>query len=605
LYCFEHFIRGGQVPPFYLRQTPANGERNALSRTRIYKNIFVFILVLVATACATRPTPPPPSSTRAPEPTRVIEPTRAGEPTATPETKPIEPPFIFGAPGEPVCLDPALAVDPNSARVTNQIFQGLVKFERDTLNIAPALAEKWSVADGGKTWTFTLRRGVKFHDGTDFDADAVVKNWDYRRNSRNPTHIAQIQAGRAFEYYESQFGGFDGASNITQVEAVDTTTVKFTLREPQGAFLNNLAMPAFGLWSPRALERTGSASCVKPVGAGAYQLREWKPGEAISLDAFENYWDQANAPKMKRVIIRAIPDDAARRAALLAGEIHGLEGIDLREVPALKNDARVKIILRPAISTGYVAFNFRVKEFQDARVRQTFASALNKASIVEKIYGDPGFAAKQFLPPAFAGFIKDLDDWKFDSAAAKKLLSDAGFPNGIAEITFDNRKVPLELGYSPQARPYAPYPQELATMLANDWAKAGINARVQTLDAKTFLERRRNGQLPLYLLGWVGDNGDPDEFLCYTFCLDARDAALAREGFLADKEISDTLKRAATLTDQAERARLYQYAERLIRARALRIFIAHAQTPLAFAANVEGYLAHPLGIEFFESVIVK
>jgi len=525
--------------------------------------------------------------------------------TPTPVPPKAQDTFIFGAQGEPVCLDPAIITDGISGRVINQIFEGLVKFDKDTTNVVPSLAEKWTTSADGKVWTFTLRKGVKFHDGTDFNADAVVKNFDYWKNTKNPVHDAQVKAGQTFEYYEAQFGGFDDESIITDVKAVDPTTVQITLKEPQGPFLNNLAMFVFVFWSPTALEKAGVNSCKTPVGTGPYKFVEWKPNEYVTLEAFADYWDKANAAKMKKVVIRNIPNNSSRLLALSAGEIHGMEGLEPRDVAAVKGNPKFKLILRPANTTGYVAFNYKVKEFQDPKVRQAFAQAINKGPIVEKFYGGTGMVANQFQPPALWGYNKDLKDWPYDAAAAKKLLADAGFPNGISEVTFDGKKVPLEFWYMPVSRPYYPNPKDIATAIAADWAKAGINVQLQTIDWTTYLDKRKNGQLPLYMLGWTGDNGDPDNFLCYFFCMDAKDTPITREGYFADKEISDLLKKAATLVKQEERAPLYQQAEKLIHDKVIRIFIANNQPPLAFLANVEGYVPNPTGTEFFNTVVVK
>lgn len=524
--------------------------------------------------------------------------------TATPLPAKVQDTFIFGAQGEPVCLDPAIITDGISGRVINQIFEGLVKFDKDTTNPVPALAEKWDVSADGKTWTFTLRSNVKFHDGTAFNADAVLKNFDYWQNTKNATHAAQIKAGQTFEYFEAQFGGFDNDSIFAKIEAVNPTTVKFTLKEPQGPFLNNLAMFVFVFWSPTALEKAGVNSCKTPVGTGPYKFVEWKPNEQVTLTAFADYWDKANAPKMKNIIIRNIPNNSSRLLALSAGEIHGLEGMEARDITAIKADKRFKLILRPANNTGYVAFNYKVKEFQDLKVRQAFAQAINKKPIVDKFFGS-GTVAKEFQPPALWGYNKDLKDWEYDAAAAKKLLTDAGFPNGISEVTFDGKKVPLEFWYMPVTRPYYPAPKDIATALAADWAKAGINVSLQTVDWATYLDKRKNGQLPLYMLGWTGDNGDPDNFVCYFFCMDAKDTPIAREGFVADKEVSDLLKKAAVTIKQADRAPMYQKAEQIIHDKVLRIFIANDQPPLAFTANVDGYIPNPTGTEFFNTVVVK
>jgi peptide/nickel transport system substrate-binding protein len=525
--------------------------------------------------------------------------------TPTPVPAKVQDTFIFGAQGEPICLDPAIITDGISGRIINQVFEGLVKFDKDTTNVVPGLAEKWTTSADGKVWTFTLRKGAKFHDGTEFNADAVVKNFDYWKNTKNPLHDAQIKAGQTFEYFDAQFGGFDADSIITEVKAVDPATVQITLKEPQGPFLNNLAMFVFVFWSPTALEKAGVNSCKTPVGTGPYKFVEWKANEQVTLEAFADYWDKPNVAKMKKVIIRNIPNNSSRLLALSAGEIHGMEGMEPRDVTAVKGNPKFKLILRPANTTGYVAFNYKVKEFNDPKVRQAFAQAMNKAPIVDKFYGGTGQVTNQFQPPALWGYNKTIEDWKFDTAAAKKLLTDAGYPNGISEVTFDGKKVPLEFWYMPVSRPYYPNPKDIATALAADWAKAGINVSLQTIDWATYLDKRKNGQLPLYMLGWTGDNGDPDNFVCYFFCLDAKDTPKANDGFFADKEISDILKKAAALVKKEERTPLYQQAEKLIHDRIVRLFIANNQPPLAFTANVEGYVPNPTGTEFFNTVVVK
>lgn len=513
--------------------------------------------------------------------------------------------FVFGAQGEPVCLDPAVITDGISGRVINQIYEGLVKFDKDTTNPVPALAKSWTTSDDGKEWTFKLQEGVKFHDGTDFNAEAVVKNFDYWGNTKNPQHDAQLKAGQVFEYYEAQFGGFDENSIIEKVEAVDPTTVKFTLRQPQGPFLNNLAMFVFVFASPTALEKYGTDTCKNPVGTGWYKFVEWKPNEQVVLDANADYWDKANAPKMKRVIIRNIPNNSARLLALAAGEINALEGMEPRDVAAVKNDPRFKLILRPTNTTGYLAFNYNVKEFNDPKVRQAFAQAINKQAIVDALYGGTGLVAKEFQPPSLWGYNPNIEDWKYDTEAAKKLLADAGFANGLSEVTFNGKKVPLEFWYMPVSRPYYPNPKDIATAMAADLAKAGINVSLQTVDWATYLDRRSKGELPLYMLGWTGDNGDPDNFVCYFFCMSSEDKPLSREGFVNDKELSDLLKKAASTVDKAERTKMYQQAEQMIHDKILRIFVANNQPPLALGANVDGYIPNPTGTEYFNTVEVK
>ena len=563
----------------------------------------IVIVSLLATACggpAATPTAVPPKPA---EPTKAPAAPTAAPAAPTPTPAPVT--FIFGAQGEPVCLDPAIITDGVSGRITNQIFEGLVKYDKDTTNIVASLAEKWEVSTDGKVWTFTLRKGVKFHDGTDFNADAVVKNFDYWSNTKNTVHAAQVKAGQTFEYYEAQFGGFDADSIITKVEAVDPATVRITLKEPQGPFLQNLGMFVFVFWSPTALDKAGVNSCKQPVGTGPFKFVEWKPNESVTLAKNADYWDKANAAKVDRVVVRNIKDNSQRLAALKAGEIHGLEGLNPNDVAGVKSDPNLQLLLRPANTTGYVAFNFKVKEFQNLKVRQAIAMAINKKAIVDALYGGTGQVATQFQPPSLWGYKKDLKDWDYDPAAAKKLLADAGYPNGITDITWaDGKKEALTFWYMPVSRPYFPNPKEIAEAIAADLAKIGVSVKLQTIDWTVYLDKRKNGELPLYMLGWTGDNGDPDNFVCYFFCMDAKDTPITREGFVADKEVSDLLKKAAVTIKQADRVPMYQQAEQMIHDRVLRIFIANNQPPLAFSKKVSGYIPNPTGTEYFNTVSI-
>ncbi|MBI4736262.1 MAG: ABC transporter substrate-binding protein [candidate division NC10 bacterium] len=510
--------------------------------------------------------------------------------------------FIFGAQGEPVDLDPAIITDGISSRITRQIYEGLTKYKGATTEVVPALAEKWTVSADGTAWTFTLRRNVKFHDGTPFDAAAVVWNFERWRFTKHPQHENQLKAGKTFEYYEAQFGGFDDKSLITKVEAVNPTTVRITLKAPQGPFLANLAMFVFDMVSPKAAEKWGTALSKNPVGTGPFKFVEWKVGQEVILEANKDYWDKATAAKVQRVIVRNIKDSSQRLAALKAGEIHGMEGVNPDDVKVVRADPNLQIILRPTNTTGYVAFNYKVKEFQNKRVRQAIAQAINKKGIVDALYGGTGMAANQFQPPPLWGHNKDLKDFEFNPQRSRDLLKEAGFAQGLKDITWeDGRKEPLQFWYMPVSRPYYPNPKEIAEAMAADLAKAGITVQLQTTDWAVYLDKRKNGQLPLYMLGWTGDNGDPDNFVCYFFC----NPGASREGFYANQQLAEVLLQGQKLTDQPKRAELYRRAEQMIHDDVARIFIANNQPPLAFQKKVKGYVANPTSSEYFNTVSLQ
>src|SRR2546422_1845164 len=505
--------------------------------------------------------------------------------------------FVFGAQGASVQSGPRLITDAISWRRTRQILDGLVKHRGATTEVEPALAEKWEVSRDGKVWTFQLRRSVKFHDGTPLDAAAVVWNFERWWKASHPQHDNQVKAGQTFEYGEAQFGGFDDQSIVAKVEAVGSHTVRITLKDPQAPFLANLAMFVFDIASPSAVEKWGTEFGKHPAGTGAYKLVEWKPNQEVVLDANADYWGPK--PKVKRVVVRNIKDNSQRLGALKAGEIHGMEGLNPDDVAVVKGDSNLQLLLRPTNTTGYIAFNYKVKEFQDRRVRQAFAHAINKRAIVDALYGGTGLAATQFQPPALWGYNRELKDFEFSPSQAQALLRDAGSRQGLSEITWDDgKKEPLIFWYMSRSRPYFPNPKEIAEAMAADLAKVGIKTQLQTTEWAVYLDKRKNGQMPLYMLGWTGDNGDPDNFLCYFFC----QPGVSREGFYTNKPLADVLLRAQRLTSQTERAKLYRQAEQMLHDDVGRLFIANNQPPLAFAKRVRGYVPHPTGSEYFNTV---
>jgi peptide/nickel transport system substrate-binding protein len=240
-----------------------------------------------------------------------------------------------------------------------------------------------------------------------------------------------------------------------------------------------------------------------------------------------------------------------------------------------------------------------VKEFQDKRVRQAFEHAFNRQAIVDALYGGTGLVATQFQPPPLWGYNKDLRAYEHSPAKAQDLLKQAGLGAGLSTITWeDGKKEPLVFWYMSRSRPYFPNPKEIAEAMAADLAKVGIKTQLQTAEWAVYLDKRKNGQMPLYMLGWTGDNGDPDNFLCYFFC----SPGASREGFYANQPLADMLLRAQKLTSQAERAKLYRQAEQMLHDDAGRLFIANNQPPLAFARRVKGYVPHPTGSEYFNTV---
>jgi len=557
----------------------------------------------------------------------------AEEPAAEEPVEEMEPvTFIFGRGGDSVQLDPAIVTDGESFRVTGQCLEPLYQYEQGSTLPVPALATECTANEDATEWTCSLREGVTFHDGTPFNADAVIYNFERWRFTDHPEHFES----QVFEYYEAMFGGFDDTSVIASVEAVDDLTVKFTLNAPLAPFLANLAMDIFAISSPAAVEAAGedygtpAAGC---VGTGPFKFVEWIEGDHITVEANDDYW--GGRPKVDQIIWRVIPDDSARFLALQAGDIHAFEQAVVEDLETAEADPNLYIETRPALNTGYLAFNYMIEEFKDPKVREAVAHAINRPGLIENFYGKYGEVAMNFLPPLVWGHNDAVEDWTYDPELSKQLLADAGFPDGLSEVTVAEDitdaegnvmyaagdKIPLTLYYMPVTRFYYPAPKEIGEAMAADLASAGFDTTLELAgDWSTYLGLRREGQLlGLYMLGWGGDNGDPDNFQNYFFGFAGADKVDAdgvaiddpaewvkspekREGWYANTEISYLLYQAAILPDQAARQAIYEQVEQLMHDDVTRLWIAHNNTPLIFSSAVSGYIPQPVGADYYEFV---
>ncbi len=522
--------------------------------------------------------------------------------------KPTGKTFIFGRGGDSVQLDPAVVTDGESFRVTGQILEPLFQYEDGGTTPIPALATDWEVSDDKLTWTFKLREGVKFHDGTPFNADAVVLNFERQWKTDHPLHFES----QVYEYWEYMFNGFDEDCLITNIEAVDDLTVQITLREPLAPLLANLAMDMFAISSPAALEKYGAdygMPTVGAVGTGPFKFVEWVEDDHITVEANEDYW--GGKPTIDRIIWRVIPDDSARYLALKAGDIHALEQANIEDIKDAEADPNL-YVEATGLNTAYLAFNYHIKELQDPKVREAIFHAIDREALKDAFYGEYGQVASTFLHPSMWGRPDDIEDWTYDPELSKKLLAEAGFPDGLKEVTNeDTGEVgTLKFYYMPVTRFYYPSPKEIGEAMAADLAKVGIETElVLEGDWPAYLGARREGKLyGLYMLGWGGDNGDPDNFLNYFFGgLSAPGQVKEpdpREGYYANQEVADLLYQAATEPDQAKRAPLYEKVEHLLHEDRARLWVMHNDTPRILSSKVSGFVVQPVGADKYERVVI-
>lgn len=500
--------------------------------------------------------------------------------------------LVYGSGGPPVRLDPGNITDGNSIIVLEQIYNRLIGFTPGTTELEPSLVTEWSSSDDGLTWTFTLREGVTFHDGTDFNADAVVFNinrwWDPE------FEYGYRDAGNLFEIWEYLFGGFKGSENsiLADVTAVDDYTVEFTLNQPFAAFPAALASGYFGIASPTAIQEAGAEYGTPSggsVGTGPYVFEEWRSGEQVTLTRNPNYW-KPDLPIEDQLVISFVEDPAARLAQLRAGTLDFTVDLTPDQLAEIEGDANLEPVFRPSFNVGYLALNPTYEPLATKEVRQAIAQAINKEEIVKAFWGDLGQTDGHFTPPSMAEFQSgEVSDYTYDPEAAQQVLADAGYPDG-----FD-----MELWYMPVSRPYFPNPKPIAEAFAAELGAIGINVSLQTKDWGAYLEDRNQPPgFQSFMLGWTGDYGDPDNFLYAHF----GPGATADLGDWKDEEVFTLLNKAREVSDPAEREQIYAQVDKMLFDEALRIPIVHSQPLLARRSTISGWEPSPLGSEPFEAI---
>ncbi|HYR93204.1 MAG TPA: ABC transporter substrate-binding protein [Methylomirabilota bacterium] len=509
--------------------------------------------------------------------------------------------FRFGQSGDITVLDPWNVTDGNSLLVTRQIYESLVDYEPTGFKIVPKLAESWSTSADGKVWTFNLRKGVKFHDGTDFNADAVVLNFNRAMNTKDPYRGKPI--GDEYAYWGDQWNGFDTDSIITKVEAKDANTVLFTTKVAFGPFLANMAMPTFPIVSPKSIKDDVdgwmTVNTKGAAGTGPFLIKPgaWQKGQQITLEKNPTYWakdkDGKSLPYLDKVVFRFIADESARVAELRAGSVDAIRDFSPASIPTIKADANLQIVPRPSFNIAYLGINQAVKPFDNLNVRKAIAMGIDKAAIVQAIYAGEAKAASQFLVPGMLGYDESVTEfYKFDQAAAKKLITDAGGPFTI------------DLWYMPVSRPYYPDPKKIAEAFASNLKDIGITANLKSEDWTPYRADARDNKFGLWLLGWTGDNGDPDNFLNVFFhpkVVAGKDTAIDA-GNWSNPTAWDLLRKAQVETDSAKRADLYKQTSKIVQQDVPRIPMFHANPPTGTTKKVLGFVPHPTGGEAFSLV---
>ena len=516
-----------------------------------------------------------------------VGPTRAS-PTATPAST-LQPggTLRVALSSDLPTLDPWNAADASSLLVTRQIFETLVEHEPGGFGIVPKLAESWQLSGEGRVWTFTLRRGVKFHDGSDLDASAVALNLERARLTSHPLRGAGADR---FGTFATLLEGFDDTSVISRVEARDASTVVITTRVPFGPLLAALALPTFAIVSPKSMRddptgwSTPASSGASGTGPFMFRASSWQPGQQITLERSTAYWVKdprgTTLPYLDRVLFRVIKDESARIAELRSGGVDLIRDITAAAFPTVKADPNLELVTRPAFDTAYLGIAGAMRPFDKVEVRRALAMAIDRSLLATAHFSGAGRPATQLLVPGMLGYDASVVEfYRYDVSAAKRLLADAGYGAGFV----------TELWYPPAWRPQYPEPRRIAESIAADLARIGITATPRQADAAAYRADVRAERLPLWIGDVVGDSADPDAFF-------------PDGGAWAGDVVRELLRRARYEADASKRTELYKQVSKLIQQDASRIPLVHADTLSAATKKVRGLAPHPMGIETYAQI---
>ncbi|WP_445326894.1 ABC transporter substrate-binding protein [Solibacillus sp. FSL R7-0682] len=488
--------------------------------------------------------------------------------------------LVFGRGADSVSLDPGIVTDGESFKVTQNLFETLLNFGEQDTTIHPGLAKEWTVSDDGLTYTFQLQEGVKFHDGTDFNAEAVIKNVDRWKGGKEED----------FYYFNSMFKA-EGEDIISEVTSEGDYTVIFKLSRPQAPFLKNLAMSPFGIGSPTAFEAAGDKFGDNPVGTGPFKFTEWKRNDSITIEKFEDYWEEG-LPKLDKVIFRSIPDNSARLNELIAGHIDLADGVNPSDGKTVEGNSELQLIERPSMNIGYLGLTNTRAPFDNKLVRQAVNYAINKQAIVDAFFEGRAEVAANPMPPSISGYNDAISPYPYDPEKAKALLAEAGY---------DGKEI--ELWAMPVPRPYMPDGAKVAEVIQKNLEDVGIPSKIVTFEWATYLDKAKDGEADAFMLGWTGDNGDADNFI-YTL-LDKDNIGSNNYAYYSNDEVHDLLIKAQSETDENVRNDLYKKAQEIIHEDAPWVPLAHSTPLLAAKAGVKGFLPHPTGSDKLDNVSIE
>lgn len=506
--------------------------------------------------------------------------------------------LVYCSEGSPENFAPSVNTTGTSFDANTQIYDTIVAFERGGTKVVPGLAEKWDISADGLTYTFHLRKNAKWHSNKNFKPTRTA-------NADDIIFMIERQWKESDPYFKvtspnhSYFNDMGLNKLLKSVEKVDDYTVKFTLNSPEAPFLSDLAMQFASVQSKEyadAMMKAGTPEKIDqdPIGTGPFYLVQYQKDAIIRYKAFPDYW--AGKAKIDDLVFAITPDASVRWAKTQKGECHVMPYPNPADLDAIKKDPNVTLLEQPGLNIGYLAYNTTKKPFDDVRVRKAMNMAMNKKAIIDAVYLSSGVPAIAPIPPTQWSYNKSLKDDPFDPEAAKKLLAEAGFPNGLE----------TDLWAMPVQRPYNPNARRIAELMQADLAKIGVKAEIKSFEWGEYRKRMQAGEHQMGMLGWTGDNGDPDNFLYNLLgCSSAKSVSGSNIAKWCNQPYEDLVVKAKTVTNVAERTKLYEQAQVIFKEQAPWFTIAHAVQLKPVRKEVIDFKLSPFSRHSFYGVDMK
>lgn len=486
-------------------------------------------------------------------------------------------------------LDPAIVDDGESVKVITNVFDTLIAYKAGTLELTPGLAERWSASKDSLTWTFHLRE-AKFHDGTPVDAEAVVFSFERQKDPAHPAHTD------ACPYWDGFFG------TVTGVRAVDPRTVEMSLSAPLAPFEAMMTLFSMSIVSPTAWKSEGVDPATgkyrydfaqKPVGSGPFRFVRWTRDDTILLERNPDWW--GGAPQIDKLWFKTITDNTQRLLAVEGGQADLMDGMNPQDVARVKRSATLVLDQQPGLNIGYLAMNVTKPPFDDVRVREAVALAIDKRTLLASAYDGTGDVAPSAVPRALM-FWKQRPDRAVDRERAKRLLAEAGHGAGLS----------FKLNAMDNPRTYMPRPKDVAIQIQQDLAAIGVRVELEVLAWTRHRDDISNARHQACLLGWMADYGDADNFLATFFDKEnARIGSALNAAFYTDETVHGWLTKARTEMDRAERARIYELVEEKVAADVPLVPLVTMPELRVRSSRVKGYAIYPAGGEYLARVTVE